>query len=84
MKGGSGEYVWSSSKVETTTVNNKGEITTGNGGEAQIIASDAKNRAHTGSAKVMSPTWTGKGLIVKTLPVLKKGMHLLRTHIWRM
>ncbi|XP_052692934.1 nuclear pore membrane glycoprotein 210-like [Crassostrea angulata] len=52
VKGGSGEYVWSSSKVETTTVNNKGEITTGNGGEAQIIASDAKNRAHTGSAKV--------------------------------
>lgn len=55
--------MWSSSKVETTTVNNKGEITTGNGGEAQIIASDAKNRAHTGLAKVMSPTWTGKGLL---------------------
>ena len=52
VKGGSGDYVWSSSNVETTTVNTKGEITTGARGEAQITAADAKNRAHTGFAKV--------------------------------
>ncbi|XP_048780768.2 nuclear pore membrane glycoprotein 210-like isoform X2 [Ostrea edulis] len=52
VKGGSGEYVWSSSNVETTTVNVKGEITTGKRGEAQITAADAKNRVHTGSTKV--------------------------------
>ncbi|XP_062607902.1 nuclear pore membrane glycoprotein 210-like [Saccostrea cucullata] len=52
VKGGSGEYVWSSSNVETTTVSVRGEITTGKRGEATITAADAKNRVHTGTAKV--------------------------------
>lgn len=65
VKGGSGEYVWSSFKVEIIIVNNKGEIIIGNGGEVQIIAFDVKNRVYIGSVKVMFSTWIGKGIIVK-------------------
>ncbi|KAL5006223.1 hypothetical protein ScPMuIL_015029 [Solemya velum] len=50
--GGSGEYVWSSSKIIVSTVNVKGEITTGYVGSTNVTAADLKNQAHFGTSSI--------------------------------
>lgn len=50
--GGSGEYIWSSNNLDTTSVNVRGEITTGNLGQSVVTAADTRNQAHKGSATV--------------------------------
>ncbi|ESO84308.1 hypothetical protein LOTGIDRAFT_236288 [Lottia gigantea] len=50
--GGSGDYTWTSTDTDVTTVNIKGQITTTGMGRANVTAADAKNNAHTGSSIV--------------------------------
>ncbi|XP_078582959.1 nuclear pore membrane glycoprotein 210-like [Branchiostoma floridae x Branchiostoma japonicum] len=50
--GGSGAFTWSSSVAAVATVNSKGMVTTATVGSTVITASDVKNAAHTGKAKV--------------------------------
>lgn len=54
--GGSGEYIWSSNNLDTTSVNVRGEITTGNLGQSVVTAADTRNQAHKGSATVSNNT----------------------------
>jgi hypothetical protein len=54
--GGSGEYIWSSNNLDTTSVNVRGEITTGNLGQSVVTAADTRNQAHKGSVTVSNNT----------------------------
>eukprot|EP00058_Branchiostoma_floridae_P022277 XP_002607767.1 hypothetical protein BRAFLDRAFT_82784 [Branchiostoma floridae] len=50
--GGSGAFTWSSSAAAVATINSKGVVTTATVGSTVVTASDVKNTAHTGKAKV--------------------------------
>ncbi|CAC5367420.1 NUP210 [Mytilus coruscus] len=50
--GGSGDYIWSSNNLETTSVNVRGEITTSNLGKSIVTAADTRNQAHKGSSTI--------------------------------
>ncbi|XP_066264893.1 nuclear pore membrane glycoprotein 210-like [Branchiostoma lanceolatum] len=50
--GGSGGFTWSSSATAVATVNGKGLVTTATVGSTVVTATDVKNTAHSGKAKV--------------------------------
>ncbi|XP_063400570.1 nuclear pore membrane glycoprotein 210-like [Mytilus trossulus] len=50
--GGSGDYIWSSNNLDTTSVNVRGEITTSNLGKSIVTAADTRNQAHKGSSTI--------------------------------
>ncbi|VDI43866.1 nuclear pore complex protein Nup210, partial [Mytilus galloprovincialis] len=50
--GGSGDYIWSSNNLDTTSVNVRGEITTSNLGKSTVTAADTRNQAHKGSSTI--------------------------------